>query len=66
MTKTVNTNDLLFVCSRCKVRYHDTLEIIITYFGYERLGTKYKLCINCPKHFSIKIQKNRVAYTWKK
>ena len=50
----IDKDDNLIYCSRCHVKYHNTSESISKYFGYKRLGERYKLCIKCRASTDIK------------
>ena len=46
MTQT-KEDDKIITCSRCHTKYRNTLGNVENYFGYKRLGDRYKLCIKC-------------------
>lgn len=47
-------NENVINCSRCHSKYKNTQESISKYFGYKRLGDRYKLCMKCRSNTDTK------------
>jgi hypothetical protein len=45
-----DTENKYVKCSRCRMKYHNNNDDINEYFGYNRLGERFKTCVKCKQY----------------